>query len=187
MCSILFSGPRVGTSGGLYKRPGNVRVHQKDHGPAVPSSKRDSWYAWTASNNGVNSETPAVYPVRRQHLDHRQHVAAFIVEYLHEIHPHEQRHRGLASWAESPRVWKIPASFVPAHQSPLPWGPSDIPSNQACFREKVKAHPEEKVPRPPDQDLQPLGRVQLWCPQCKKVIESLLLPQRPRSFIKRLF
>jgi len=27
----------------------------------------------------------------------------------------------------------------------------------ACFREEVTANPEKKVPRPPDQDIQPLG------------------------------
>ena len=30
-------------------------------------------------------------------------------------------------------------------------------------------------------------RVQLWCPRCKKSTEGVFLPQRPSSFIKRLF
>ena len=45
----------------------------------------------------------------------------------------------------------------------------------------------KKVPRPPNQDLQPLGWVQLWYPLCKKTTKGVFLPQRPSTFIKRLF
>ena len=154
---MLFLGTRFGTSGGLQQRPENVRVHQRGHGPAVPSSKGDFRYVCTAPGDDINSETPAVNAVRRQELDHRQNVAAVLWERIHDIRPNQQRHRGLASWAESPRVWKVPASSVPPDPPSSPRGPSDILSDQGCFRDEVTAHPEKKVPRPPNQDLQPLG------------------------------
>ena len=71
------------------------------------------------------------------------------------ISENQQRHRGLASWAESPCVWKVPASFVPPDPSSSSRGPSDISSDQACVQE-VTAHPKTKFLRPPNQDLQPL-------------------------------
>ncbi|CAH3155613.1 unnamed protein product, partial [Pocillopora meandrina] len=64
-----------GTSGGLQQRPGIVRVHQKGHGPAVPSSRGDSCNVCTTSEDDIDSETPAVNAVRRQEQNHRQHMA----------------------------------------------------------------------------------------------------------------
>ena len=126
---------------------------QKGHGPAVPSSKGDYRYVCTASGDGIDSETPAVNAVRRQELNHRQHVATVLLERVHEVHPNQQRHGGLASRAESPRVWKVPSFFIPPDPPSSPRGPSDIPSDQACVREEVTAHPEKEVPRTPNQDL----------------------------------
>ena len=126
--------------------------------------------------------TPAVNALRRQELDHRQHIAAVLFERVHEVRPNQQRHGGLASWAESPHVWKVPAFFVPPDPPSSPWGPLDIPSYQACFREEVAVHPEKKKYR----DL--LTKIfYLYCPQCKKTTEGVFLLQRPSSFIKRLF
>ena len=76
----FFLGTRFGTSDGLQRRPRNVRVHQKGRGPAVPSSRGDSRYVCTASGDGIDSETSAVNAVCRQELDHRQHVAAVLLE-----------------------------------------------------------------------------------------------------------
>ena len=78
------------------------------------------------------------------------------LERVHRVRQNQQRHRRLASWAESPRVWKVPASSVPPDPPSSLRGPSDIPSDQACFREEVTAHPQKNVRRSPDQDLQPL-------------------------------
>ena len=98
-----------------------VRVHQKGHGPAVPSSRGDSCNVCTASEDDIDSETPAVNAVRRQEQNHRQHMAV-LLERVHEIRLNQQRHRGLASWAESPRVWEVPASSVPPDPSSSPRG-----------------------------------------------------------------
>ena len=78
-----------------------------------------------------------------------QSVVAVLLERGHEVRPNQQRHRRLASWAESPRVWKVPASSVPPDPPSSPRGPSDIPSDQACFREEVTQHPEKKKFRDP--------------------------------------
>ena len=90
---------------------------------------------------------------RLQEMDHRQHVATVLLERVHEVRPNQQRHRGLASWTESARVWKVPASSVPPDPPSSPRGPSDIPSDQACVREEVTGHPEKEVPRTPNRDL----------------------------------
>ena len=66
-----------------------------------------------------------------------QSVVAVLLERGHEVRPNQQRHRRLASWAESPRVWKVPASSVPPDPPSSARGPWDIPSDQACFREEV--------------------------------------------------
>ena len=70
-------------------------------------------------------------------------MAAVLLKRVHEIRLNRQRHRGLASWAELPRVWKVPASSVPPDPPSLPRGPSDIASDQACDRE-VTAHSEKR-------------------------------------------
>ena len=65
-----------------------------------------------------------------------------LLERVHEVRPNQQRHRGLASWTESARVWKVPASSVPPDPPSSPRGPSEIPSDQACVKEEVTAHPD---------------------------------------------
>ena len=71
-------------------------------------------------------------------------MAAILLERVHEVRPNQQRHRGLAFWAESPCVWKVPTSSVPPDPPSSPRGPSDIPSDQACVRGEVTAHSEKK-------------------------------------------
>ena len=111
--------------------------------PAIPSSRGDSCNVCTASEDDIDSETPAVNAVRRQEQNHRQHMAV-LLERVHEIRLNQQRHRGLASWAESPCVWEVPASSVPPDPPSSPRGPSDIPSDQACVRGEVTAHSEKR-------------------------------------------
>ena len=123
------------------------------HYYTVPSRKGDSHFVCTASGDGIDSETVVVNAVRRQELDHWQHVAAVLFERVHEVRLNQQRHRGLASWAESPCIWKVLCISWSAFFTTRPVGHPFISS---LFLRRSCGASRKKVPRPPDKDLQPL-------------------------------
>ena len=57
---------------------------------------------------------PGIHAVCGQKLDHGPNMATVIMECLHEVYQDEQRHWGLAPWAESLCSRKVTTSILPA-------------------------------------------------------------------------
>ena len=172
MSYLLGAGPRPTI--GLLSRPWNLQLRPKDDGPAILTRKGNTTNVRDTTQRGIRNTT-RVCRLRVQHLDQRQHLETDRLDVLQAIHPHKQRHRGLASWPKSPSIWMNTTSAVPSDPASSQGSEANSNSDPPGVWKEAAKNSATKVQRAAAENLQAVGPVRGRGEISKTTTEGVLL------------